>query len=51
MNFLRYFFQLNEVDQSLSKYKGNVYYTFVVNLYKLFSATKLRKVEIQGFDS
>ncbi|CAI6371625.1 unnamed protein product [Macrosiphum euphorbiae] len=43
--------KLNEVDQSLSKYKGNVYYTFVANLYKLFVATKLRKVEIRGFDS
>ncbi|XP_025192152.1 cilia- and flagella-associated protein 157, partial [Melanaphis sacchari] len=43
--------KLNEVDQSLSKYKGNVYYSFVVNLYKLFIATKLRKVEIRGFDS
>ncbi|XP_026820240.1 cilia- and flagella-associated protein 157 [Rhopalosiphum maidis] len=43
--------KLNEVDQSLSKYKGNIYYTFVANLYKLFVATKLRKVEIRGFDS
>ncbi|XP_025410238.1 cilia- and flagella-associated protein 157 [Sipha flava] len=50
-NSMERILKLNEVDQSLSKYKGNVYYTFVVNLYKLFSATKLRKVEIQGFDS
>ncbi|VVC41021.1 Hypothetical protein CINCED_3A011869 [Cinara cedri] len=43
--------KLNETDQAINKYKGNVYYTFVANLYKLFIATKLRKVEIQEFDS
>lgn len=45
------YFQLDEVDQSLNKYKDNIYYTFLANLYKLFIATKLRKMEIQEFDS